>query len=60
MAIDNISIDASSIMTVVSFVTFIGILVWTFVLHRKSDFDVAARAPFADEEDMEQKEGTNV
>lgn len=56
----NISIDASSIMTVVSFLTFIGILVWTFILHRGSDFDVAARAPFADEEDREKAEGGHV
>ncbi len=56
----NISIDASSIMTVVSFLTFIGILVWTFVIHRGSDFDVAARSPFADEEDMEKEERNHV
>lgn len=56
----NISIDASSIMTVVSFLTFIGILAWTFILHRGSDFDVAARAPFADEEDREKAEGGHV
>jgi len=59
MAIDN-SIDASSVMTVVSFVTFLGILAWTFILRRSADFDVAARTPFADEEDLEQKEGNHV
>lgn len=53
MTIDNL--DVSSIMTVVSFVTFLGILVWTFIMHRGSDFDTVARAPFADEEDLEQK-----
>ncbi len=56
----NISIDASSIMTVVSFLTFVGILVWTFVMHRGSDFDKAARTPFADEEDMENEEQRHV
>ncbi|WP_353155220.1 cbb3-type cytochrome c oxidase subunit 3 [Herminiimonas fonticola] len=56
----NISIDASSIMTVVSFLTFIGILAWTFILHRGSDFDAVARAPFADEEDREKAEGSHV
>lgn len=56
----NISIDASSIMTVVSFLTFVGILVWTFILHRGSDFDKAARTPFADEEDMENGEHSHV
>jgi cytochrome c oxidase cbb3-type subunit 4 len=58
MTIDNL--DVSSIMTVVSFVTFLGILVWTFILHRGSDFDTVARAPFADEEDLEQKEAKHV
>lgn len=56
MTLDHISIDASSIVTVVSFLTFLGILAWTFILHRDADFAVAARAPFADEEDMEQQE----
>ncbi|ABR91733.1 Cbb3-type cytochrome oxidase component FixQ [compost metagenome] len=56
MTLANITIDASSIVTVVSFLTFLGILAWTFILHRDSDFAVAARAPFADEEDMEQQE----
>ena len=50
MTLANITIDASSIVTVVSFLTFLGILAWTFILHRDSDFAVAARAPFADEE----------
>ena len=58
MAIDNLNV--SSIMTVVSFVTFIGILAWTFIMHRSSDFDTVARAPFADEEDLEQKEDKHV
>ena len=33
MTLDNISIDSSSIVTVISFVTFLGILAWTFLLH---------------------------
>ena len=41
--------DASSVMTAISFATFIGIVGWTFVLHRRSDFDAAASLPFADE-----------
>lgn len=41
--------NASSVMTVVSFLTFMGIIGWTFVLHRRSDFDEAARLPFDDE-----------
>lgn len=40
----------SSIMTLLSFITFIGILLWTFVLRRPADFDAAAALPFADDE----------
>ncbi|MES2319194.1 MAG: CcoQ/FixQ family Cbb3-type cytochrome c oxidase assembly chaperone [Pseudomonadota bacterium] len=50
MAIEQIFDSASSVMTVVSFITFVGILVWTFVLMRGSDFDTQAALPFADEE----------
>ena len=49
MAIEKLFDSASSIMTVVSFITFIGILWWTFITHRNSDFDAAAQLPFADE-----------
>jgi cytochrome c oxidase cbb3-type subunit 4 len=49
MAIEKLFDSASSIMTVVSFITFIGILWWTFITHRNSDFDVAAQLPFADD-----------
>ncbi|MFN3791792.1 cbb3-type cytochrome oxidase subunit 3 [Massilia sp.] len=41
--------DASSVMTVVSFVTFLGIVAWTYVLRRNSDFDRAAQLPFMDD-----------
>jgi cytochrome c oxidase cbb3-type subunit 4 len=41
--------NASSAMTVISFTTFLGILGWTFVLRKRSDFDTAAQLPFADE-----------
>lgn len=50
MAIERIFDSASSVMTVVSFVTFTGILLWTFLLKRSADFDAAASLPFADEE----------
>jgi len=42
--------SASSVMTVISFATFIGIVAWTYVLRKRSDFDGAAQLPFADEE----------
>jgi cytochrome c oxidase cbb3-type subunit 4 len=53
MAIEHIFDSASSVMTVISFVTFLGIVVWTFALKRGSDFEQAAALPFADEEDYE-------
>jgi cytochrome c oxidase cbb3-type subunit IV len=42
--------NASSVMTAVSFTTFVGILLWTFVLKARKDFDEAAALPFADGE----------
>ena len=42
--------SASSVMTVVSFLTFAGILLWTYALKGKRDFDQAAQLPFAEEE----------
>jgi cytochrome c oxidase cbb3-type subunit 4 len=49
MAIEHIFDSASSVMTVISFTTFLGILLWTFVVKRGADFDQAAALPFADE-----------
>lgn len=50
MELAHIFDSASSVMTVVSFATFMGILLWTFLLHRSRDFDEAAALPFMDEE----------
>lgn len=50
MAIQHIFDSASSIMTLVSFITFCGILAWTFALRRSADFDAQAALPFADDE----------
>ena len=47
----NIFTDASSAMTVISLITFLGIIWWTFSAGRSADFEVAARLPFADEID---------
>lgn len=41
---------ASSVMTVISLITFIGILWWTFITKRRADFTEAEQIPFADEE----------
>ncbi|WP_020653127.1 cbb3-type cytochrome oxidase subunit 3 [Massilia niastensis] len=49
MTLQQMFDDASSVMTVVSFATFLGIVGWTYVLRKRSDFDAAARLPFADE-----------
>ena len=49
MALQQIFDNASSMMTVISFTTFLGIVGWTYVLRKRSDFDKAALLPFADE-----------
>ena len=41
---------ASSAMTVVSFLTFVGIVWWTFIRHKDRDFAAAAQLPFADDD----------
>lgn len=40
--------DARSMITLVSFVTFVGIIWWTYVSHKPADFDKAAMLPFED------------
>ncbi len=57
MAIEHIFDSASSVMTLVSFATFVGILVWTFVLMRSTDFDTQAALPFADDDQGESSHG---
>ena len=52
MAIQHIFDDASRMMTVVSFVTFMGILAWTYILRREHDFAATAAIPF-DDDDVE-------
>lgn len=49
MTLVDIFDHASSIMTLLSFITFVGILAWTFVLRRERDFAAAAALPFADD-----------
>lgn len=48
MGIDTILIDARSIITLLSFLTFIGIMWWVYISHKAEDFDKAANLPFAD------------
>jgi cytochrome c oxidase cbb3-type subunit 4 len=39
-----------SVMTLVAFVTFLGIVAWAWSSRRKTDFDEAARLPFDSED----------
>ncbi len=48
MAITHLFDSASSIMTLISFATFMGIFAWTYV-RKERDFAAAATLPFADE-----------
>ena len=48
--------DIRSAVTVISMLTFIGIVIWAYSSSRKADFDEAARLPFAEEE-LNQTEG---
>ena len=41
--------DLRSIITLLSFVLFSGILVWAYLPSRRAEFDAAARLPFEDE-----------
>lgn len=41
--------DASRVMSVLSFATFIGILAWAFLFRTEQDFEASAALPFADE-----------
>ncbi|USX14487.1 cbb3-type cytochrome c oxidase subunit 3 [Oxalobacteraceae bacterium OTU3CAMAD1] len=50
MAIENLFDSASSVMTVVSFITFVGILWWAFIANKEADFAKAAQLPFDEEE----------
>jgi cytochrome c oxidase cbb3-type subunit 4 len=50
MAIEHIFDNASSVMTIVSFTTFMGILTWTYVLRKERDFAATAAIPFADDD----------
>lgn len=40
-----------SIVTVVSFLTFLGIVFWAYGSARKGRFDAAARLPFEEDDD---------
>lgn len=46
--------DLRTIMTVVAFLTFIGIVIWAYSSKRKKAFDEAARMALEDDEPTEQ------
>lgn len=49
MGILSIFDSLSSVMTVVSFATFLGIVLWAFAPSKRGDFAQAASLPFADD-----------
>lgn len=49
MTFEQLIFDARSLVTVLSFLTFLGIVWWAYIAHRRTDFDAAANLPFADE-----------
>lgn len=44
--------DVRSLVTLISFITFVGILWWTYVTRGAHDFDRAAMLPFDDEPEV--------
>jgi cytochrome c oxidase cbb3-type subunit 4 len=52
MNITDLVSDARSIITVISMLTFIGIILWAYSARRKNDFDEAAMLPFNEEDDL--------
>ena len=44
-------LDIRSLVTVMSFITFLGIIWWSYSARRKPAFEQAAYLPFADEQE---------
>ena len=51
--------DLRTIITVVSFLLFIGIVCWAWSGRRKADFDEAARIPLEDDYPLPTREATS-
>jgi cytochrome c oxidase cbb3-type subunit 4 len=49
-------VTLSSIMTVVAFATFVGIVLWAYSGRTRRGFDEAARLPFAEDEQESARE----
>lgn len=56
MSFENLILDARSVITVLSFLSFIGIVWWAYGARRGADFEAAANLPFADEKDIQAAE----
>jgi cytochrome c oxidase cbb3-type subunit IV len=56
MSIENLVLDARIIVTVLSFMSFVGIVIWAYSARRNAEFNEAANLPFADEEGARQEE----
>ena len=56
MNIEHVFDSASSVMTVVSFITFAGIWAWAWSARKQKDFAQAAQLPFMDETREEEKQ----
>jgi cytochrome c oxidase cbb3-type subunit 4 len=50
MTIESFIFDARSVITVTSFLTFLGIIWWAYGPRRRAAFDEAALLPFADDD----------
>lgn len=60
MTFDELIFNAHSVFTVISFVTFIGIVWWAYGGRRGADFETAANLPFADEFETQASEKQHV
>ncbi|HEY0845407.1 MAG TPA: cbb3-type cytochrome c oxidase subunit 3 [Noviherbaspirillum sp.] len=60
MGFDTLVMDARSVVTVLSFLCFIGIVLWAYSARRGADFEAAANLPFADEMDTQAAEKKHV
>ena len=59
MSFEQLVTDARNVVTVISFLTFIGIVLWAYSGRRSADFETAANLPFADEPDTYAAEKKN-
>lgn len=50
MNIESLILDARNVVTVLSFLSFLGIAFWAYSARRKPAFEEAANLPFADEQ----------